>query len=199
MKKINFTLFALLLLLTSCNYKLTSKSYIAIEPWKEWEIEIQLNKDSTFRVEDKFGCNLFYYSGFWHYNKDYPVNFLILTDTTKAKYILSHDAYQFYNKKTQKLQIVRDDKYFPVITTDTALIFGNGKNIEFRGLTFKKQKLFGSRDLEKKRVKLIEAYYINNMGKELYIKAIGNGKGVKEARKNIRECKITPITNTGIK
>jgi hypothetical protein len=192
MKNVFIISVAVLLLTTSCAHKLTGKNYIAIEPWKEWQIELKLNQDSTFGLTDRFGCNVFDYSGQWHYHRDSVFSFLILNDTAKAVYIKSHNAYQFFNRKTQKQQIVRADQYFPVISIDTILILNN-KRLRFRGLTFVRQKLFSSKNLSKKREQMIEVFYFDKIGKEHFIKTFGDGKGLKEARKNIIECKINPI------
>ena len=183
-----FIYVVILLVIISCSHSI----YTTIEPWKEWEIELKLNKDSTFKMTDRFGCNIFDYSGQWHYHKNYTLNFIVLTDTTKSEYIKSHDMYQFFNRETQKQQVVRADQYFPVISTDTVWILNNRK-MNFRRLTFDKQRLWSSKDLGKKRVQMVEKFYIDKMGKELFIKTFGNGKGIKEAEKNIRYCKPSQI------
>jgi len=197
MKKATIISTIIILVITSCTYKLTNSNYTTVEPWKEWEIELKFNNDSTFKMTDSFGCNLFNYSGQWHYHKDAVLEFIILNDTTKSEYIKSHDMYQFFNKETQKLQVVRADKYFPVISTDTVWIL-NKRQISFRGLVFDRQRLSKEEDLSKKRVKMIEDFYIGKMGRELFIKTFGDGKGIEEARKNIKECKDYPIPNLEI-
>ena len=198
MKKIIAKSYIIILLVTSCTHKLTNSNYTTVEPWKEWEIELKFNKDSTFKMTDKFGCNLFDYSGQWHYHKDAVLGFIVLNDTTKSEYIKSHDMYQFFNKETQKLQVVRADKYFPVISTDTVWIL-NERQISFRRLVFDRQRLSSKKDLSKQRVKLIEDFYVGKMGQELFIKTFSNGKGIKKARKNISDCKTYPIPNLEIR
>lgn len=190
----------IIILMASCANKLTKGRFAAIEPWKEWEIELKLNKDSTFTLEDRFGCNVFNYRGRWYYHKDIAVAFIVLNDTIKSHYIKSHDMYQFFNTKTQKQQMIQANEYFPVISTDTVLIFEKNKMLTFRGLTFKKQKLFSNKDLAERRFKIIEKYYFDKMGKEFFIKAFGNGKGIKEAKKNILNCKSVEVQSIwGIK
>ena len=117
---------------------------------------------------------------------------LLLNDTTKSEYIKTHDMYQFINKETQKRQVVKTDKYFPVISTDTVWVL-NKRQISFRGLIFDRS--CSSKNLAKQRVKMIENFYISKMGKELFIKTFSNSGGIKEARKNIRECQNHPIPN----
>ncbi len=196
--KIKIIIFAIItILITSCSLKLTSRVYTTIEPWKEWEIEMKLNKDSTFKMTDRFGCNIFDYSGRWRYYKDSIFKYLILNDTTKSEYIKSRNSYQFFNRRIQKLQIVRANQYFPVISTDTGLILSNSR-IRFRGLTFERQELLSNKDLSKRRIKILESYYITEMGKDLFIKTFGKGKGIKEARKNLKECDVNSIPNSNI-
>ena len=43
------------------------------------------------------------------------------------------------------------------------------------------------------RERMIESHYIKEVGNEFFVKAFGNGKGLKAARKNIMECKVMPI------
>jgi len=198
MKKIIAKSYIIILLVTSCTHKLTNSNYTTVEPWKEWEIELKFNKDSTFKMTDRFGCNLFDYSGQWHYHKDAVLDFIVLNDSTKSEYIKSHDMYQFFNKETQKLQVVRADKYFPVISTDTVWIL-NERQISFRRLVFDRQRLSSKKDLSKQRVKLIEEFYVGKIGRELFIKTFGNGKGIEEAKKNISDCKSYPISNVEIR
>ena len=194
MKSITTILIIIALLFASCTQKLTKGKYTAIEPWKEWEIKLKFNRDSTFTMNDEFGCNRFDYSGKWHYRKDSLFIVIVLNDTTKSEYVKSHDMYQFYDMKTQKLQVVKASEYFPVISTDTAWVL-NEKQVRFRGLMFKRKGLLSTNDLGKERAKMIEDFYVKKMGRELFIKTFGNGKGIKEARKNISDCKTNPIPN----
>jgi hypothetical protein len=187
-----------ILFATSCTHKLTGSKYTAIEPWKEWQIELKFNKDSTFTMIDRFGCNRFNYSGLWHYHENSILKLIVLNDTTKSEYIKSHDMYQFYDKKTQKQQVVKANEYFPVISNDTIKILSKNQ-ISFRGLIFNRKKLFGSNDLGKERTKMIEDFYVNKIGRKAYIKAFGNGKGIKEARKNINDCKTNPLPNVELR
>jgi hypothetical protein len=182
------------LIAVSCSNNITRGKFTAIEPWKEWEIELKFYKDSTFTIIDSFGCNRFYYSGQWRYHNDSILAFIVLHDTTRSEYDKSHDVYQYYDIKTQKQQIVRAKEYFSVISEDTVWVL-NKRQISFRQLTFYRKRLFSSNDLEKERAKMIEDFYISKIGKELYIKTLGDGKGIKEARKNIIDCKVTPIPN----
>lgn len=183
---------SIMLIIASCTPKLTNSIYSTVEPWKEWEVELVFHKDSTFKMKDRFGCNLFAYSGQWHYNKSATLGFIVLNDTTKSEYIKSHDMYQFFNKETQKQQVVKIDKYFPVISTDTVWVL-NKRQVCLRGLVFDRSG--SSKNLAKQRVKMIEDFYISKMGKGLFIKTFSDGGGIKKARKNIRECQNHPIPN----
>lgn len=186
-------IFAIIMLVTtSCARKLTTGKYTVIEPWKEWEVELKFNKDSTFEMTDKFGCNLFDYRGQWQYHKDTNRSFIVLNDTIKSEYVKSHDMYRFFDRKTQKQQIVKADRYFPVISTDTVWVLSK-RQISFRQLIFDRKRLSSRKDLSKVRVKMVEDFYISKMGKELFIKTFGDGKGIEEARKNIRDCQFYPI------
>jgi hypothetical protein len=142
---------------------------------------------------DTFGCNTFYYIGRWRLKKDTLFDYLILTDTTPAEYLPSHDAYKFFNQNTQKIQYVTSDKYFPVISSDTAYVFENNKMIRLRGLIFKRHKSFQSLNLSKERVQMLKAYYIGQLGKKLFIKTFGNGKGMKGAKEFLMQCENPPI------
>jgi hypothetical protein len=176
------------LLIVSCTPKLTNSKYTSVEPWKEWEIELLFKKDSSFVITDRFGSNVFDFSGRWHYYQDSVLDFIVLSDTAKSEYDKYHDLFQFYNKKKQKQQVVRADRYFPVISTDTAWVL-NKRQISFRGLTFDIRKLSSKKDLSDERVKKIEDFYISKIGREFFIKTFGEGKGMDEARKNIKEIK----------
>jgi hypothetical protein len=180
----------------SCTPKLTNSKFTSVEPWKEWEIELQLNKDSSFVITDRFGANLFDYSGRWRYYKDALIDFIVLSDTTKSKYDKYHDMYKFYNSKKQQSQVVKSDRYFPHISTDTIWIL-NKRQLSFRSLTFDIAKLNSKKDLSDERVKRVEEYYISKIGKDFFIKTFGDGKGIDEARRNIKEVKdyAIPIKN----
>jgi hypothetical protein len=195
MKKFIFISALTMTAIYSCTPTLTSSRYASIEPWKEWEIEVKFNKDSSFTMIDRFGCNRFNYIGIWHYHQDSFLSFVVLNDTTKSEYIKSNDMYRFYDRQYQKQREVASKEYFPVITTDTVYVFEKNNMLRFRGLTFKRQKLFSNRNLSKERERIIERHYIDEMGRDLFIKIFGNGKGIKEARKNIMDCKINPIPN----
>ncbi len=60
-----FIVIALMLLLFACTKQIYNKKYYYIEPYKGWELVFILNSDSTFILEDKFGCEQFEFSGVW--------------------------------------------------------------------------------------------------------------------------------------
>ena len=192
MRNITVILSVAALLLSSCSNKLVGHKFIAVEPWKEWQIELTLNKDSTFTIIDRFGCNRFNYSGWWYCLKDSVLVYIVLKDTTKSEYIESRDMYQFYDKESKKLHVVRANEYFPVIRSDTIKILSQ-RQVGFRGLIFNRKRLLQSNNLDKERTKMLEDFYVSKIGREGFIRAFGSGKGIKAARKNISDCKIIPV------
>ena len=194
MKTITIILFVLFVM-GACTRKLVSGKYIGIEPWKDWEIELKFNKDSTFTMVDRFGCNRFNYSGQWHhYDRDSLLSYIILHDTTKVEYLEQYDAYQFYDKAMQRQRLVSKSDYFPVISNDTIHVLGKKLlTLRFRNLPFHKKRLLSTNNLGKVRTKMIINHEINEEGKELFIKAVGNGKGIKEIRKTLNQCYIGGI------
>lgn len=171
----------------------TSKKYFAIEPWKGWEIELSLNKDSTFILSDTIGCNTFYYMGKWHLSKDSLFNYVILKDTINVIYNADYNMFSYFNQHTKQKQVVEAQDFFSIGEIDTILII-NKNMMLFKNLTFNRTKICESNNLEEKRIKIIENYYINKMGKKLYIKVLGDGKSVNQARKNLKDCNSSFIT-----
>ena len=192
LKKFYYSILAITLLNTSCVRILSNSVFSTVEPWKEWEIKLSLNYDSTFKLSDKFGCNIFSYEGRWSCHIENTKSYLLLSDTMKVEYIKSHNMYQFYNTSTKNLQAVKADIYFPIIKFDTVWIL-NERQLNFRGLIFNRSS--ENKDLSNVRVKMIEEFYVNKIGKELFIKNFGNGQGIRAARKYIKECKNQPIPN----
>lgn len=178
------------LLMTSCAYKFTSKTYITVEPWKEWQVKLQFKDDSSFEMVDSFGCNTFDYVGNWRFKRTDGRNLLLLQGSAKVQYDSAHDAYLVPNSRTGKTELIKADRYFPIISLDTMIVLKK-KVLQFRGLTFKAQS--ATKDLNLERAKMIERYYTHKFGKRQFIEAFGGGKGLAEARKAILECGKVPI------
>jgi hypothetical protein len=176
--------------MTSCAYKFTTRTYVAVEPWKEWQVELTFRDDSSFEMVDSFGCNTFDYAGNWSFRKTNGSRLLLLQGSAKAKFDEAHDAYLVPNIKTGKAELVNADRYFPIISCDTMIVLKR-KVLQFRGLTFRAQSVV--ENLNSERVKLIERYYTKKFGKRQFIEAFGGGKGLGEARKTLLECGKIPI------
>jgi hypothetical protein len=179
-----------IVMLNSCAYKFTGRTYVAIEPWKEWQIQVRFKADSSFEMVDSFGCNRFDYVDNWRYNEANGERSLILKDSAKALYDKLHDAYFVRNSKMSKEQVIKSDRYFPIISSDT-MVFIKNRVLRFRGLDFRVQD--GAKDLNIERAKMIESYYVKTIGKRQYIEAFGGGKGLNEARKAIMNCEKIPV------
>lgn len=181
----------ILFFLISCNNRIIDKRYVYIDADKEHEFEFFFFKDSTFIIKDFHGCNQMAQKGKWKQliedsNNDY-VNY-VLYDTTKVlKYTNIHGkvSYSFVSNFNKKRFTINEDHYFPVISTDTVSFVKKDKVFFLRGLTFTKS----NKKLSRERVKILEKRLIEKIGKEMYIKTIGEGVSLKKARENLSYCK----------
>jgi hypothetical protein len=160
----------LLLLVIIAFYSCTAsrqnvKSYYYIEPFKEQEIKLTLNSiDSTFRLEDVIGCNQFEYAGRYKKSSEY-----LIFGSVIYKNLLSSNTIPF-----------------PLTNGDTAWII-NSERIFIHKQPFKLTSKTNI-DLQQIRYKKLEAYYIDLLGKDGFVKTFGNGKGIGEAKKKLLEC-----------
>jgi hypothetical protein len=189
--KIYIPYFFIFMCLTSCSSGLMNKRYIYIDADKEQDLELIMFKDSTFILKDMYGCNQMSQKGKWEYidnnkNSDY-VNY-ILSDTTKffkSTNIHNKVLYSFISNVNNNKYIIKEDQYFPIVKTDTVSFVKNDKILFFRGLTFTKS----NKNIEQERIKILEERIIMRIGKEMYIKTIGEGISIKKARENLSYCK----------
>jgi hypothetical protein len=165
-----------IIILCSCyGSRRATQTYYYIEPFKEQEIKLYLNSDSTFNFEDLTGCNQFEFVGHYKQMKDSLVDYFVL-DSIKLQNVLSN---------------FNSDLIFPIKNGDTAWII-NSERIFIHSLPFiatSNRNL----NLEKLRYKKLEEYYVNLLGRKGFIKVFGNGKGRKEAKKRLLDCKLPDI------
>jgi len=177
--------FILLLIFSSCSKQLYDTTYYHIEPNKEWELTFILNHDSTFVVEDKFGCNKFKFTGIWH---EYNLNgyeCFILNDTSVWNY---DNGRKLYSIKKQGVNFILadDDNRFEFIKQDTVCYTGANKFM-FRGMPFQKQTIFSPKDLGKQRAKMIRDEFVFKFGKQKFIEIFGEGRSLKKALDNLNK------------
>lgn len=156
---------------------------------KEWELELVLKPDSTFTLKDEYGCNKLSQKGNWaviENTDDSTIKTILLTDDLKVQnnvnqfglrtisYLSDLDGLRYENK---------EENQFPLITKDTIRLVTKGK-VFYKTFDFD---LFEG-NLQEKRLSALEKLYINKLGKDNYIKILGEGKGIKEARENLLKC-----------
>lgn len=184
-------LFKFLLIIFSCKSNLVNKRFTMINTNKEWDIELRLLKDSTFVLKDMYGCNRMAQKGSWEVIENVSPLFskTILLKDNKINPIYSTNFHDFkiitykstLDGKEYKNKVVNQ---YPLIKSDT-LYFNKKNKLIFRNHIYK---VFNG-SLEKKRVAYLEKFYINKMGKKLYIETIGDGESLKSARMKLKECK----------
>jgi len=161
----------------SCNVsKEGIQNYYYVEPFKEQEIKLLLKDDSTFTFQDLTGCNQFEFIG--RYEKksnDNTVSYLIF-DSIKLLNVLSN---------------FNSDLIFFIKNGDTAWVINNER------IFIHKQPfiitLNSSINLQEIRYKKLEDYYTNLLGRKGFIEVFGNGKGKREAKKRLLDCKLPDI------
>jgi len=192
-----FKIFTPLLLLTSCSSKITDRRFVTINPHKEWEVTLTLNKDSNFILKDNFCCNKFYYCGKWQYATSKTKDKIILSDTIKAQFENFHGAYRVYNRETNSVELYLPANYFPVISNDTITITKNGSEILFRDLKFERQTIFNRKNLSKTRALLIAHDLVDwvDMSNKEFKSQFGKSKRqiIKEKTKEFMICHPVPI------
>ncbi len=156
---------------------------------KEWELELILNQDSTFTLKDEYGCNKMSQKGKWKVienTDDASVKTLLLMDDIEVQNntnqfghkIISYesdlDGLRYKNKK---------ENQFPLILSDTLRLVSKDKAL-YKAYTFDVY----NGNLQDKRLMQLEKIYIDKIGKENYIKSLGEGKDIKKARENLLKC-----------
>jgi hypothetical protein len=164
-------------MLYSCSIsRKVTQNYYYIEPFKEQEVKLFLNYDSNFTLEDLTGCNQFKFSGRYKRITDNALNYLVF-DSVKMQNVLSN---------------FNSDLVFSIKNGDTSWIL-NKERIFIRKEAFKATSN-RNLNLQKIRYKELEEYYTNLLGREGFIKAFGNGKGKKEAKRRLLDCKLPDIS-----
>ena len=174
MKPIVLIIITIILYSCSASKKVTQKFYY-VEPFKEQEIKLFLNHDSTFKFQDATGCNQFEFIGRYKPISSNTFNYLIF-DSVRLQSVLSNST---------------SSLIFSIKSGDTAWVMNKER------LLINKQpfKITSSShiDLQEIRYKKLEEYYINLLGREEFIKIFGNGKGIKEAKKRLLDCSLPDI------
>lgn len=178
----------LIIFLSTCS-NASNRSYGYYSTEKEWEIQLDLNEDYTFVIEDKHGCNQLRQHGVWKLldkNKD-TITILLEDNNIKpqkgknlhGKYVVSYsdDQTNIYYQNPIENQ-------FPLITSDTVYI--NSKELRFKDFVF----IEGLKDLQNKRILEIESDYIEDIGEDQYILLFGDGLSKEKARENLKKCGI---------
>ncbi len=163
-------------ILYSCNAsKKVTQNYYYVEPFKEQEVKLFLNHDSTFKFQDATGCNQFEFVGRYKRISGDAFNYLIF-DSVKLQRVLSN-----FNSSL----------IFPIKSGDTAWII-NKERLSIHKQSFKITSS-SNIDLQEIRYKKLEEYYIDLLGREDFIKVFGMGKGIKEAKKRLLDCSLPDI------
>jgi hypothetical protein len=183
----NFKYLVLSLILVSCSSNQKKFSYIDVR--KEFEMEFQMNKDSTFTLIDSFGCNVHFQKGKWKKIKNQN-NFVyatyVLTDTTSIfnGIDIYGKEYIYYYNSFNKIKVVNNkSNRFPIINNDT-IYFYTPNNVSINKYNFKKEK----GNVQEKRIDILEDSLINVFGKKLYVELFGERKSLKIARRNLKNC-----------
>jgi hypothetical protein len=143
--------------------------YYDVEAFQEQDMSLLLASDSSFTLEDRFGCNQFKFTGKYKQFGTYPGGYLVFED------VQSH-----------KVMVVPDTKrILPVQNGDTAWLI-NSERIFLHQKNFKvtnRKKL----DLREIRYKQIKAFYTEELGEKGFLETFGDGSE-KEARRRILHC-----------
>lgn len=152
------------------------KSYYYVDPIKEQEILIKFNKDSTFLLFDTTGCNQFKYSGRYRWFSRNKIE----------------TGFSFQNVQLiLPIDNANKENLFPLKELDTAWLIYD-ERIVIEHCAFK----IGApttKKLKKIRVMDLEKMYIDKLGKKMFITLLGNGKGIKEAEKNLEKCSLPDV------
>jgi hypothetical protein len=170
-----YLLFAAAVLFSCRMTKGVNSTYYFVEPFKEQEVMLFINNDSTFKVEDSIGCNQFKFVGIYRKLKNDNISYLVF------------DSVRFQSLLTNADQSL----FFQIENKDTAWIINKDRifihNKPFALLLRKKT------NLQEIRYKKLRDYYIELLGKGGFILTFGEGKGMKEAKKRLLDCTLPDI------
>jgi hypothetical protein len=178
------------LFIQSCSSSFIGKRFVFYDYFKDLDLELTLYKDSTFVLKDEYGRRKMSQKGKWKmeisdYDSTISTQTLILTDTIKPQIFIDLSKRKWFIYKSNydnKEYSIRED-YFPLISQDTVILLNN-KNLILRKLNFKVE----HGNIEKKKILQAEKFYIKVIGKENYIKSLGEGISVEKARENLKKC-----------
>jgi len=174
MKK-NLLFFAVVASISCGINKPYTKYFYYVEPFKEQEVKLVLNEDSSFSFRDITGCNQFEYTGKYEKRKSNTIEYLLF-DSVRVN---------------GGIKEINSDKLFPLKSGDTAWII-NGERIFIHRHPFNltsNSKL----NLQEIRYKKLKEYYISLLGTKGFLQVFGDGKGEKEAKKRLLDCSLPDI------
>jgi|SRR5450432_3536849 hypothetical protein len=151
------------------------QTYYYVEPFKEQEIKLLLREDSTFSLQDLTGCNQFEFTGRFGRKYDNTGNYLIFV-LVKFQNLSSafNSDFLFSIKNGDTAWIINSERIF---IHKQPFIFTSNSNINLQEIRYKK----------------LEEYYTGLLGWQGFVNVFGNGKGKKEARKRLLDCKLPDI------
>ena len=174
--KLFLLVISVLLSMYSCtSNKKIAKSFYFVEPFKEQEIKLFLNYDSSFKFQDLTGCNQFEFTG----------RYKMMIDSTSTYLIF--DSVKFESGKSN----FNSRLIFSIRNGDTAWVI-NAERISIHKQPFKATSNINI-NLQEIRYKKLKEYYIDYLGREGFIKAFGNSKNMKEAKKRLLECNLPDL------
>lgn len=178
-----FIVVVVMLFFSACTKQIYNKTYYHIEPDREWELVFTLKSDSTFIIEDKFGCNKFKYSGIWDKLFFPGYECFVLEDTCEWNY---DEGRKLFSTQKQGVNyvIADDNNRFEFVKHDTVCYTEANKFI-IRGMPFQEQTIFISKNLGKKRARMFRNEFVFKFGKQKFIEVFGEGKNMKKALDNL--------------
>lgn len=192
--KYRYLMLGVMFFFFACSHKLTGNKYVHVDVAKEWDLELILKNDSTFTLEDQYGCNKMSQKGYWFNQQNidsiFHFGMLILVDTltqTREYTDLFKKKYLVYRScvDSEEYKSLINETYFQLIKFDTIRILNNNRSkLLFRGITFDRN----NKSIKGVRIKKQERELILKLGKETYINIYGNGKEKKTARKKLEKC-----------
>lgn len=163
--------------LEACNTpKSGRKHFYFVEPFKEQEIWLQLGDGNTFILSDLTGCNQFSYTGKYTKGADFFSTYYILNLPDSGQ------------EGADDLLPINSGDVFKINSGDTAWIL-NEERLVLQAKSFKASRN-ANLNLRKIRVAKLEEFYIDQLGRKGFIQALGEGKSVKVARRNLMKCSM---------
>lgn len=177
-----------ILFLSTCSVDKTGEfGYFSVD--QEWEIQLEIYEDYTFKIEDKYGCNQLKQTGEWQLIEEANNKAVILLmdkniEINKGTNLNGKEVISYFDSLTNTYYQNPIENQFPLIDMDT--IYLEKGQLKLKNYTFKR----GLDDLQNKRILEIEKSYINDIGKDQYIKLLGDGISIKRARENLKKCGV---------